>query len=542
MILTLSRRWSFSAMVIAFIICAPLVALAVQSLAPSHDVFRHLANTVLSDYVINTLMLVGLVAVGALVLALPAAFWVARCQFPGRSWLQWALLLPLSMPAYIVAYIYTDLLDYAGPVQRGLRWLFEWQGPQDYSFWQVRSLSGAAVMLALVLFPYIYLLGRTAFTEQSISLPQAAKVMGASSWQIFWRVSLPLARPALAVGVSLVAMETAADFATVSYFAVPTLTTGVYDAWLGYGSMTTAARLSMMILLLVLVLVGSERFARRKQQLFQKSGQGASMALQTLPRLQGWLISAYCLTLLLFAFIVPMLVLLHYSIDYFEVSWHSDFWRYSLNSLSLAIVVSLLCILLALCLQFVSRVSPRPLDALPARVSTLGYTLPGTVLAIAVLIPLTWLDFAINDSLRYLGLAQPGLLLTGSLIALVLAFCIRFAAIAIGSVEGSYKRISPSLDMAALTMGAKPLGLFLKVHLPLLKKGILAGMLLVFIESMKELPAALLLRPIGYENLATYVFQYVSDEQLEHAALGAVVIVLVGLLPLFILNRSMEQK
>lgn len=542
MILTLSRRWSFSALLIVVIIASPLAALVFQALLPSADVFTHLRDTVLSQYIVNTLLLVGLVAVGALLLALPAAFWVARCDFPGRSWLQWALLLPLSMPAYIVAYVYTDLLDYAGPVQRTLRSVFGWQTSHDYSFWQVRSLSGAAVMLALVLFPYIYLLGRAAFMEQSVHLPQAAKVMGASSWQVFWRISLPLARPALAVGVALVAMETAADFATVSYFAVPTLTTGVYDAWLGYGSMTTAARLSLMILMLVLLLVGSERFARRKQQLFQKSGQVAAIELLPLVRWQAWLVTAYCLLLLLLAFAIPMAVLISYSIHYFAVSWHSNFWQYSLNSLGLAAVVSVLCLLFALCLQFVSRVSPRKLDAMPARLCTLGYALPGTVLAIAVLIPLTWLDFAINDGMHFLGLPEPGLLLTGSLVALVLAFCIRFAAIAIGSIEGSYKRISPSLDMAALTMGSQPWRLFAQVHLPLLKKGAVVAMLLVFIESMKELPAALLLRPIGYENLATYVFQYVSDEQLEHAALGAVVIVLVGLLPLFLLNRSMEQQ
>ncbi|MGI2138740.1 ABC transporter permease [Shewanella baltica] len=541
MILGLARSWSLAGYAVATLLVLPLVALILQALQPDEAVFGHLMATVLPTYIINSLLLIFWVSLGALLLALPCAWLMARCEFVGRRYLQWALLLPLAMPGYIVAYVYTDLLDYAGPVQRSLRSIFGWSSPQDYFFPDIRTLGGAACMLSLVLFPYIYLLARTAFMEQSLSLAHASRIMGCSPWQSFWRLSLPMARPALAVGVALVAMETAADFATVNYFALPTLTTAVYDTWLGYGNLTAAAKLSAIILLVVFSLIGFERFARRKQQLFQKQSRIQASDLYRLSTVQTAVALSFCATLLLLAFLLPFGILLSYAIGYFEQSWDESFWQLSLNSLSLALITSFICCLIALLLMFVRRISPRSSDALPSRLASTGYALPGTVLAIGVLVPLTMLDFAINDLADLLGLNGPGLILTGSVVALIFAFCVRFVAIAIGSVESSYKRISPSLDMVSLTMGQGPRQLLQRVHLPLLGKGLFAGALLVFIESMKELPAALLLRPIGFENLATYVFQFVSDEKLEHGALAAIVIVLVGLVPLIYLNRSLEH-
>ncbi|MBW3530057.1 iron ABC transporter permease [Shewanella sp. NKUCC06_TVS] len=541
MILGLARSWSLAGYAVAALLVLPLFALIFQAFQPDEAVFGHLMATVLPTYIINSLLLIFWVSLGALLLALPCAWLMARCDFVGRRYLQWALLLPLAMPAYIVAYVYTDLLDYAGPVQRGLRSIFGWDSPQDYFFPDIRTLGGAACMLSLVLFPYIYLLARTAFMEQSLSLAHASRIMGCSPWQSFWRLSLPMARPALAVGVALVAMETAADFATVNYFAVPTLTTAVYDTWLGYGNLTAAAKLSAIILLVVFSLIGFERFARRKQQLFQKQSRIQATDLYRLSMTQTLVALSFCGMLLLLAFLLPFGILLSYAIGYFEQSWDKSFWQLSLNSLSLALITSLLCCLIALLLMFVRRISPRQSDALPSRLASTGYALPGTVLAIGVLVPLTMLDFAINDLADLFGIAGPGLILTGSVMALIFAFCVRFVAIAIGSVESSYKRISPSLDMVSLTMGQTPRQLLRRVHLPLLAKGLFAGALLVFIESMKELPAALLLRPIGFENLATYVFQFASDEKLEHGALAAIVIVLVGLVPLIYLNRSLEH-
>ena len=542
MILGFAKRWSLTSYVVAAILTLPLVAIVIQAAAPDESIFPHLLNTVLPTYILNTLLLMLSVCFWATVIAIPAAWLVARCDFPGRRVFQWALLLPLAMPAYVVAYVYTDLLDYAGPIQRGLRHLFNWQSPQDYFFPDIRTLGGASVMLALVLFPYIYLLARTAFLEQSSSLQHAARVMGCGPWRSFLRLSLPMARPALAVGAALVAMETAADFATVSYFAVPTLTTAVYDTWLEYGSLSAAAKLSTIMLFVVFGIIGIERFARRKQKLFQKQTELNDGDRYQLSKTQGYFALAYCFGLLLFAFLLPFTILMGYGWQYFEVSWNSDFLNYAVNSLYIAVLVSVITVCIAVLLMFVRRCSPHKLDKLPSRFASTGYALPGTVLAIGVLVPLTYLDFAINDIYAYFNAIGPGLILSGSVFVLLFGFSVRFVAIAIGSVESSYKRISPTLDMAAITMGLKPKILLWRVHLPLLRKGIFAGLLLVFIESMKELPAALLLRPVGFENLATYVYQFVSDEQLEHGALAAIVIVLVGLVPLIYLNRSLEHR
>ncbi|WP_338591795.1 iron ABC transporter permease [Shewanella khirikhana] len=541
MVVGLPKRWSFLGFFIAFLLLTPLLALLVTAALPDGEVFSHLLDTVLPTYVANTALLMLGVSLLSVLFAVPAAWLVARCELPARQFFQWSLLLPLAMPGYVVAYVYTDLLDYPGPVQRFVRGLLDATGPGDYYFPEIRSLGGATVMLALVLFPYVFLLARTAFMEQSLSLLQASRIMGASEKASFWRLALPMARPAIAAGVALVAMETAADFATVSYFAVPTLTTAVYDTWLGYGSLASASKLSMIILVAVFLLIYLERFARRRQQLFQRQALTGQI-----PRLNiglwRWLGAAYCGALLFASFLLPLGILIGYAIDYFDVSWQSAFWQYSWNSFSLSALTALLCVILALVLLFVGRISPRPQDGWPARLGATGYALPGTVLAIGVLGPLTWLDFGINDLWAWLGLDGPGLLFTGSSAALVFAFCVRFAAIAIGGIENSWRRLSPSLDMAALSMGKGPVALFFKVHLPLLRTGILASLLLVFIEAMKELPAALLLRPIGFENLATHVFEFVSDERLEQGALAAVVIVLVGLIPLIFLNRSLEKE
>ncbi len=540
MILTLSRRWSVGGYLTAAALMLPLIALILQSLQSDQEVFQHLADTVLSTYVANTVLLISLVCLGSLVLGLPAAWLVAMCRFPGQRLFQWAMLLPLAMPAYIVAYVYTDLLDYAGPVQRTLRALAGWQTPADYYFPPVRSLGGAALMLSLVLFPYVFMLARTAFLEQASNLIQASRTLGCTPTQSFFRLSLPLARPAIAVGLSLVAMETLADFATVSYFAVNTLTTAVYDTWLGHGSMSSAARLSTLMLLGIALLMFGERLARRRQQQFQKAEGKSEDYGYPLTGWQAALATGFC-SLLLLSFVLPALILLDYAVAYFDPDALSQFWRYSANSLMVSALVAALTVVIALGLQFLARVSPRKWDRWPSRLAGFGYALPGTVLAIGILIPLTFADFAINDLAEWLGLGMPGLVLSGSMVAIVFGYTVRFLAVALGSIESSFKRISPTLDMAGATMGYGPAALLRHVHLPLVRRGMLAAALIVFIEAMKELPAALLLKPIGFETLATYVYQFVSDEALELGALPALVIVLVGLVPVIYLNRSLEH-
>ncbi|WP_421229359.1 ABC transporter permease [Aeromonas enteropelogenes] len=532
--------WITGSWATALLLALPVLALVFSAFSADGDLFRHLADTVLPAYLGNTLGLV----IGAVLLSLlfgvPTAWLVAMCQVPGRRALQWALMLPMAMPSYIVAYVYTDLLDYSGPLQAGLRTLFDWQSPADYWFPAIRSLGGAAWVLALVLFPYVYLLTRASFLEQSVSLIHSSRLLGCTPWQSFRRLSLPLARPAIMVAVSLVAMETLADFATVHFFAINTLTTAVYDTWLGYGSLATAAKLSCLMLLAVVLLIAMERRSRQRQQVFQKSMGHEQPLRYPLKGMRRWLAAIWCWGLVLAGFGLPFVILLDYGVRYFELSWTPEFVRFAGNSLAISALTALLAMGIALLLGFFRRLDGGVKSLLPLRIAAMGYAMPGTVLAIGVLVPLTALDFGINELAEWLGRQGPGLLLTGTLTAIVFGYLVRFVAIAIGSVESSMGKISPSLDMAARSLGQGDGGMLRRVHLPLVRRGLFAGAMLVFIESMKELPAALLLRPFNFDTLATHVYQFVSDEMLERGALGAIVIVLVGLLPLIWVNRSLD--
>ncbi|EKB23768.1 hypothetical protein HMPREF1170_00967 [Aeromonas veronii AMC35] len=533
--------WMTGSWAIALLLGLPVIALLFSAFSAEGGLFRHLADTVLLDYLGNTLGLVVGVVLLSLLFGVPTAWLVAMCQVPGRRALQWALMLPMAMPSYIVAYVYTDLLDYSGPLQAGLRALFGWNSPADYWFPAIRSLGGAAWVLALVLFPYVYLLTRASFLEQSVSLIHSSRLLGCTPWQSFRRLSLPLARPAIMVAVSLVAMETLADFATVHFFAINTLTTAVYDTWLGYGSLATAAKLSCLMLLAVVLLIALERRSRSRQQVFQKSMGHEQPLRYPLKGMSRALAAFWCWGLVLAGFGLPFVILLDYGVRYFELSWTPEFVRFAGNSLAISALTALLAMGIALLLGFFRRLDGGIKSLLPLRIAAMGYAMPGTVLAIGVLVPLTALDFAINDLAEWLGRQGPGLLLTGTITAIVFGYLVRFVAIAIGSVESSMGKISPSLDMAARSLGQGDGGMLRRVHLPLVRRGLFAGAMLVFIESMKELPAALLLRPFNFDTLATHVYQFVSDEMLERGALGAIVIVLVGLLPLIWVNRSLDS-
>ncbi|MCJ8217840.1 ABC transporter permease [Aeromonas veronii] len=533
--------WMTGSWAIALLLGLPVIALLFSAFSAEGELFRHLADTVLLDYLGNTLGLVVGVVLLSLLFGVPTAWLVAMCQVPGRRALQWALMLPMAMPSYIVAYVYTDLLDYSGPLQAELRALFSWNSPADYWFPAIRSLGGASWVLALVLFPYVYLLTRASFLEQSVSLIHSSRLLGCTPWQSFRRLSLPLARPAIMVAVSLVAMETLADFATVHFFAINTLTTAVYDTWLGYGSLATAAKLSCLMLLAVVLLIALERRSRSRQQVFQKSMGHEQPLRYPLKGMSRWLAGLWCWGLVLAGFGLPFVILLDYGVRYFELSWTPEFVRFAGNSLLISALTALLAMGIALLLGFFRRLDGGFKSLLPLRIAAMGYAMPGTVLAIGVLVPLTALDFAINDLAEWLGRQVPGLLLTGTITAIVFGYLVRFVAIAIGSVESSMGKISPSLDMAARSLGQGDGGMLRRVHLPLVRRGLFAGAMLVFIESMKELPAALLLRPFNFDTLATHVYQFVSDEMLERGALGAIVIVLVGLLPLIWVNRTLDS-
>lgn len=534
--------WRTGSWTFALLLVFPIIAIFITAMGDSDQVFAHLMNTVMSTYASNTLGLVLGTIMLSLIMGLPSAWLMAMCRLPGEKILQWALVLPLAMPGYIVGYLYTNWFDYAGPIQIFLRNLFGWQSINDYWFPDLRSLWGACFVLALVLYPYVYLLVRAAFMEQSVNLLQSARLLRCSPWESFWRISLPLARPAIAVGVSLVAMEALGDFGTVSYFAVNTLTTAVYDTWLGYSNLNAAAKISAIMLLVIFILISSERFSRRKQRMFQQQCGNDGEIKYQLTGWKKWVALSWCWILVSCAFILPVLQLSYYAIEYFSQSWTEQFKLYSFNSLLVSIATSIFAVLLALMVNFYYRLDGLSISHIPMRLASLGYAVPGTVLAIGVMIPLTGADHVVNDMARSLELGRPGLIFSGTMFAIIFAFVVRFAAVAIGSIESSLVKVSPSLDMAAKTMGYASTAMLRKVHLPLIRRGCLIAGLLVFIESMKELNAALLLRPFNFETLATYVFNFASDEQLELAALPAILLVAIGLIPLVMVNRSLEQK
>lgn len=516
----------------------PIVAILYQAVQGSLASLTHLWHTVLTDYFINSLLLVTGTVLISLLFALPAAYLVSRYQFKGQSVLQWLLCLPLAIPAYLSAYLYTDFLDYPGVVQQWLRAIFGWQSIHDYWFPSIRSLGGACFILALSLYPYIFLLSRLALMEQSENLTQSAKLLGASPRQIFWRVTLPLLRPSIAVGCALVAMETLGDFGTVFYFAIPTLTTAIYDTWLGFGDLQAAAQIAISMLFLISVFIVIERYARRKQKHYQR---GCEALHQYQPIKTWWEkgLVVYSWLLVMLAFFVPLFQLIYWAYHYFSEAWTDNFFVYTKNSLLVAVIAALVSILFALFLHFIRRFYQAIYAKQGLHLASLGYAVPGTVLAIGLLIPLTFADHQLHSLTDWLGLPSFGLVFSGSIFALITAYVIRFSAMSVGSIETALNKIPPSFEMAGKTLGHSNLSVWRKIHFPLLRKGILTALLLVFIESMKELNASLLLRPFNFDTLATHVFTYTSDEQLERAALPAIVLIIVGLIPVIMLTRSL---
>ena len=539
------KLFSPTAAVFSFALFFPVIALVYEAFwvgaSDADTTFRDLVDTVLLDYVINSILVTLGTVIFALLFAVGPAWWCARYHFSGRRIIQWAMVFPLAIPAYISAYIYTDALDYAGPVQTTLRQWFGWTSPQDYWFFDIRSIIGASALLGLSLYPYLFLLLRFNFEHQSEHLAQAARLMGASTKQIFFDIRLKLARPALAIGCTLIAMESIADFGTVQLFAISTLTTAIYDSWLVYGSLTTAAKISCLLLLFIIALVSLERWQRRHQKQFEsKSSQ--TIQRQQPSKLAAWLIPIFCAVIILLGFIIPVLALTDYTLLYWSENLQTQFWQHAKNTFLLAFIAASIATLVALYLNRQLRFFATPLNRIQQQLASLGYAIPGTVLAIAILIPLAGMDLWINDVWLALGGEQLGLVLSGTSFALVLAFVIRFAAIANGSIESGYQQMSPSLDLAGKSLGSSRNGIFYRIHLPILTPVTLSASLLVFIECVKELPAALLLRPFDFETLSTFVYQYASDEQLEHVASASLLIIIVSLLPILFISRTQKMS
>lgn len=512
--------------------------LLAEALAAPSPIFVHLRETVLWDYVRNSAILVVGVCMLALLWGLPSAWLVARHEFPARGFFRWALLLPLAMPAYLAAFVYTNVFDYAGVVQSTIRRIFGFASAQDYPFFTIRSMGGAIFVLSLVFAPYVYWIASLAFARLPANQIHAAQLLGADEGRIFRRVILPLSRPAIAVACTLVAMETLADFGTVAYFSVWHLTTGIYDLWLAQHDLSAAARLSCLILLFVITLAILEKHQRR--HLRPQHSHGGALPRTALSGGNRWLAAGWCGLVLLLGFGIPALWLADAAILYFADTDWSAFARMSLHSLSVAGGTAGIASLLAFALLAESRMRPQRQYLL--RIASAGYAVPGTVLAIGVLIVTTGLDHRLNDLTEARGWGLPGLIFSGTLFAMGYAFLCRFAAVGIGALESGFNQMPHNLDHSAWLLGKSPRMTALQVWLPLLRNSLITAALLVFLESMKELSAAMLLRPFNVQTLATYIYEYMSAERFEMAAIPALVMVIAGLPTVLLLLFSMEDK
>ena len=520
---------------IALVLALPILVIAAYLALPTDEIWQHLADTVLSDYLRNTVILVLGVGMGVLLLGLPTAWLSSMCEFPGRTWFEWALLLPLAMPAYIIAYTYTGMLDFSGVVQSSLRAWFGWQA-QDYRFPEIRSLGGAISMLSLVLFPYVYLLARAAFLTQSASALEASRTLGASLGQTVWRVSLPLARPAIITGLSLALLETLADFGTVQYFGVNTFTTGIFRTWFGLGNQAAAAQLAAILLVAVFILVLLERWSRWQARYHPSGHKQVALPRYSLRGYRAGLAVLLCSVPLLLGFILPVGQLVFWVLTSAQSSLNAEFIELIFNSLSLASLAAVIALALALGLAYSKRVYNSRYLQLSVRIAAMGYAIPGTVIAVGVLIPFTWLDTQFNHWDNALGL-----MLSGSLFTVLFAYQVRFLAVSLQTVEAGLGTITPSLDQAGRSLGLSSLGVLRRIHLPLLRSSLLTAVLLVFVDVLKELPATLILRPFNFNTLAVRAYELASDERLADAGLSALMIVCVGLIPVLLLSRAISQ-
>jgi iron(III) transport system permease protein len=533
--------WSFGVLLTSLALAIPVVVVLGYLFEPAGEVWRHLADTVLEDYVVNSLLLMIGVAIGVLLVGVSTAWLTSMCQFPGRSVFEWALLLPMAIPAYIIAYTYTGLFDFAGPVQTLIREWTGW-GYGDYWFPEIRSIEGAALMLTLVLYPYVYLLSRAAFLGQSICVLDVSRTLGNGPWRTFFRVALPLARPAIVAGLSLALMETLADYGTVQYFGVQTFTTGIFRTWYGLNNAAAAAQLSAMLLLVVFVLIIMEKLSRRQARYHHTSQRHQALTRFELTPSQSLIAFTICSGALLFGFVLPAGQLLWWALSTAEESLDSRFVGLIIHSLLLAAAASVLALLLALFLGYGRRRHGSWPTRFAVRLAGMGYAIPGTVIAIGVVIPFAAFDNALDGWLRQRFGWSSGLLLSGTLVALLFAYLVRFLAVSLQTVEAGLGKIRPTLDEVARSMGAGSGEIVRRVHMPMLKGSLMTALLLVFVDVLKELPATLILRPFNYNTLAVRAYELASDERLADASYAALSIVVVGILPVILLSRTITRS
>jgi iron(III) transport system permease protein len=533
--------WSVAAVILALLAIAPIVAIAVLGMQSSGNTWPHLISTVLPSSTITTLKLMFGVGLTTLIIGAGTAWLVTMFRFPGRGLFEWLLLVPLAMPTYIIAFCYMELLDYSGTFQTMLREAFGWKSAADYWFPEIRSLWAGVLVMSFVLYPYVYLTARASFLQQSICVLEVSRTLGRTAWGTFWSVALPLARPALVAGVTLALMESLNDIGAVEFLGIQTLTVSVYTTWLERSSLAGAAQIACVMLMFVFALIFIERAARRHQRFHHTTGKYTMLPEQRLGPVAGMLATIACALPILIGFVLPVSVLFDSALANIADGLKPEFWRSAGHSLMLAFSTAIVAVIVGVVLAYACRASRSKLVHGAAAFASVGYAIPGTVLAIGVLIPLAGLDNALDAFMRSTFGVSTGLLLSGTAAGLVLAYTVRFLAIAFGTIDAGFKKTSTNLDGAARTMGTSITQTLLRVHLPIMTPVLGAAALLVFVDSMKELPATLLLRPFNFDTLATHVYTLASLDLFEDGALAALAIVVIGLTPVYFLHRAIAS-
>ena len=531
--------WPVAASVVALLVATPLLVVVSSIATPSTDIWRHLWQTQLPELLGNTFALIVGVGLGVTVMGTGLAWLVTMYRFPGRPLFAWLLILPLAMPAYVIGFVFLALFDYTGPVQRSLRQAF---GSQVW-FPDIASYGGVVLVMTLVLYPYVYMLARAAFLEQSETTLEAARILGAHRVVVFWKVILPLARPSIVVGVTLALMEALADFGTVAIFNYATFTRAVYRVWFGLFNRAAATELASLLLLFTLLLYFLERSQRGRARFYQTTGRVRPIIPRQLQGWRAWLASGIASGVVGVAFILPVTQLLVWTVRTAgALDYDARYPTFLLNTLTLAAITAMVAVTAAVIVAYGSRLSSSRVVGVFGRIASMGYALPGSVIAVGVLLPLAFIDQTVDAFLRANWAYSSGLLLTGSMVGLVFAYVVRFLAVSYQTVEASLIKITPSMDMAARSLGATPGRLLRRIHIPLIRTGLTSAAILVFVDVMKEMPATLLLRPFGYDTLAMRVWQLTSESLWELAALPALTIVAAGMLPVLILTRSSIQS
>ncbi len=531
--------WTVAVGFIFALALLPIAAIAVLAISPTENIWPHLLTTVLPRSFFETVMLMAGVAVVTLIVGAGTAWLVTMYRFPARGLVDWLLVVPLAMPTYIIAFCYVELLDYSGFLQSGLREVFGWHSMRDYWFPEIRSLGGTIFVMSAVLYPYVYLSARASFVQQSVCTLEVARTLGRTPIQTFWSVALPLARPALVAGTALALMECLNDIGAVQLLGVRTLTSSVYTTWLERSNLGGAAQIAGVMLIMVLAIFAVERRARGSQRFHHTTGRFRAIAFSDLEGWRGGLAALVCLLPFVLGFVLPVATLVGNAVRFAPEALTGNYASSAINSVLLAILAAFVAVLAGLVLAYARRVAPNGFIKPAVRLSGLGYAVPGTVLALGLLIPLAALDNFIDGIARNSFGISTGLLMTGGVTVLVLAYTIRFLAVSLGSLEAGFERLSPNLDAVSRTLGQTAMSTLARVHLPLLVPALAAGGLLVFVETMKELPATLLLRPFNFDTLATHVYGLASFEQYEEAAVAALTIVGIGLVPVLLLHRAL---